>query len=228
MKLKNETETGSIRRRFRKKRFAIIDSLVRGVTEARPGPCRILDIGGSSRYWQLLDPALRDRVTITVLNFQSELDFYAKTEDVGIDITEMIGDGCDMPQFDDGAFDIAHSNSVIEHVRSYDNMRRFAEETRRVGKSYYAQTPNYWFPIEPHLGVPFFHWLPDPMRIGLHHRFPIGFKSRMEYTDALRQIDSTRMVNKKLMRELFPEATIEHERFALMTKSLTAVYGPRA
>ena len=69
------------------------------------------------------------------------------------------GDGCDL-QYADGEFDICFSNSTIEHLHTYGNQQRFAAEVRRVGQSYYVQTPARSFPFEPHWLGFFIHWLP--------------------------------------------------------------------
>jgi SAM-dependent methyltransferase len=47
--------------------------------------------------------------------------------------------------FDDGAFDLAYSSSVVEHV---DPARRaaFAAEIRRVARGWFVQTPAWSFP----------------------------------------------------------------------------------
>lgn len=65
--------------------------------------------------------------------------------------------------FEDDAFDLAYSNSVIEHV---DPARRarFAAELRRVARGWYVQTPAIGFPIDPHSLLPFAHWLPVAIR----------------------------------------------------------------
>src|SRR3546814_5246029 len=52
-----------------------------------------------------------------------------------------VGNACDLHQVPDRSFDIAHSNSVIEHVITWDNMKNFARETRRVAAWHYVQTP---------------------------------------------------------------------------------------
>lgn len=65
--------------------------------------------------------------------------------------------------FDDDAFDLAYSSSVIEHL---DPARRaaFAAEIQRVARGFYVQTPAYSFPVEPHALLPFAHWLPPAVR----------------------------------------------------------------
>ncbi len=65
--------------------------------------------------------------------------------------------------FDDGAFDLAYSSSVIEHL---DPARRaaFAAEVQRVARGFYVQTPAFSFPVEPHALLPAAHWLPAGLR----------------------------------------------------------------
>jgi 2-polyprenyl-3-methyl-5-hydroxy-6-metoxy-1,4-benzoquinol methylase len=72
-----------------------------------------------------------------------------------------------MPQFQNDEFDIVFSNSVIEHVGSYEEQNLMASEVRRVGKRYFIQTPNLFFPIEPHFLFPFFQFLPLDYRVTL-------------------------------------------------------------
>ena len=69
------------------------------------------------------------------------------------------GDGRCLP-FRDGAFDVVFSNSVIEHVGDAASQERFAREVARVGRGFWVQTPNRWFPVEQHLMTPLVHWLP--------------------------------------------------------------------
>ena len=77
----------------------------------------------------------------------------------------MVGDACDPKLFEGRRFDFVHSNSVIEHVGDDEQIRRFARNTRRLGDRYYMQTPDYWFPYEPHFRFPGF-----PMAAGLRAR----------------------------------------------------------
>jgi SAM-dependent methyltransferase len=65
--------------------------------------------------------------------------------------------------FADGAFDLAYSNSVVEHLPP-GTRAAFAAELRRVARGWWVQTPAYSFPIEPHALLPFAHWLPVPLR----------------------------------------------------------------
>jgi N-acetylglucosaminyldiphosphoundecaprenol N-acetyl-beta-D-mannosaminyltransferase len=116
--------------------------------------------------------------------------------------------------FEDREFDIAYSNSLIEHLPPRDRVR-FAREARRVGTRYFVQTPNRWFPIEPHVLLPFFQHLPLGLRRRLW-RFGV-FKDPFE---------DIRLLDAGELERLFPDAIIVRERIGPLTKSLMAV-GPR-
>ena len=70
------------------------------------------------------------------------------------------GDALALP-FEDGEFDIAFSNAVIEHVGGPAEQRRFVDEALRVSRRAFVTTPNRWFPVEVHTRLPLVHWLPD-------------------------------------------------------------------
>ncbi|GAC1436781.1 MAG: hypothetical protein NVSMB51_08980 [Solirubrobacteraceae bacterium] len=65
--------------------------------------------------------------------------------------------------FDDGAFDLVYSSSVIEHIPPADRSR-FARELMRVAGGLFVQTPAFSFPLEPHALLPAAHWLPPAAR----------------------------------------------------------------
>jgi hypothetical protein len=133
-------------------------------------------------------------------------------------------DGCDLGSLADLPFQIAHSNSVIEHVGDWERMVAFAEEIARVAPMYYVQTPNYWFPVEPHSMTPFFHWLPRTVRVWLVLHFRLGQWRRAETKDeALRTVESARLLDRRAFQTLFKTAHIATERFFGLPKSLIAL-----
>ncbi|MFC7552404.1 hypothetical protein ACFQU7_09250 [Pseudoroseomonas wenyumeiae] len=134
----------------------------------RKGGCSIVDIGGDREYWEIFGEGyLRSRnVKVVLENIKFSGD--SSAEDgmfryIGADARVLDG-------FRDKQFDISHSNSLIEHVGSWKDKKSTADETRRIAHSYYVQTPNYWFPIEPHFLVPGFQFLPKQARIALIRR----------------------------------------------------------
>jgi hypothetical protein len=62
--------------------------------------------------------------------------------------------------FSDRQFDIVFSNAVIEHVGSETKQRLFVEDALRVSKAFFLSTPNRFFPVEMHTGLPLLHFLP--------------------------------------------------------------------
>ena len=208
----------SVRYRMRRKRFQWIERLLDQIL-AEKDVATILDIGGRRDYWKLLDAAYKDRIHITILNTEEDVG-KESAEDIGIKMDTIVGDGTNMPEFADGSFDMAHSNSVIEHVGLYRDMVGLARETERVGRAYYLQTPNFWFPLEPHYGVPFFHWLPEPTRIWCQANMNVGFAKKCDFDEALSRVDHTRIVSRRLLRHVLPDGVQESERFLGLTKSL--------
>src|SRR5262249_54344674 len=60
--------------------------------------------------------------------------------------------------FDDGAFDVATSNAVLEHVGSRANQELFVSELLRVARRVFISVPNRFFPIEHHTAIPLLHF----------------------------------------------------------------------
>jgi 2-polyprenyl-3-methyl-5-hydroxy-6-metoxy-1,4-benzoquinol methylase len=123
-------------------------------------------------------------------------------------------DGADLP-FSDGLFDIGFSNSVIEHVPR-EQHRAFASEIRRVADRYFVQTPNRWFPIEPHYQMPFFQFLPRRVRRFLNAHFSLGWQPKGSWEEIT-------LLSARDLQRLFPDAQIHRERVLGLTKSLIAV-----
>lgn len=70
------------------------------------------------------------------------------------------GDARQMP-FGDNTFDFVFSSAVIEHVGSRECQLAFLKECCRVAQKHiFITTPNRWYPIEMHSGLPFVHWCP--------------------------------------------------------------------
>jgi hypothetical protein len=199
-------------RRFRRRRME------RFVRELGIRPeTRVLDIGGTLDNWQLASVEPR----LVLLNMpRAKGDLTGATNWVA-------GDGRCLP-FRDGAFDVVFSNSVIEHVGDAASQERFAREVARVGRGFWVQTPNRWFPVEQHLMTPLVHWLPKRwQRAIVRHGTVWGALTRLTadrrdfYVEHfLRDI---RLLGCREFRVLFPGGWVIRERFLGITKSLIAV-----
>jgi len=184
---------GPLSARARRRRYATF------VNAARVGPGdRILDVGCGSAGLLALD---------------------SEHEIVGLDARPqpgypgelVVGDARAMP-FPDGEFDVAYCNSLIEHVEPPDRPV-VAAELRRVARRWFVQTPNLWFPLEPHVLLPGYQFLPA----GLQRRLaPLGVAGTYE---------RVRLLDAAELRRLFPDAEILRERVGPLTKSLMAA-GP--
>lgn len=209
-------ERSSLANELRRKRFSLFKRLLSRLE----GRIRILDIGGTQSYWEQMGFPSTDEVCITVLNI---------TKPTGSipGFTNTVGDARDI-QFDNMGFDVVFSNSVLEHVGDYEDQRRMAEEVKRVGKRYFIQTPNKYFPIEPHFLFPFFQFLPLSVRVWMVRQFNMGWYRRIsDYKEARELVESVRLLKKGELIALFPDATIIPEKFMGMTKSYMVFAGWR-
>jgi 2-polyprenyl-3-methyl-5-hydroxy-6-metoxy-1,4-benzoquinol methylase len=131
-----------------------------------------------------------------------------------------------MKQFAAQEFDVVFSNSVIEHVGSYEDQRRMAKEIKRVGKRYFVQTPNLYFPIEPHFVFPFFQFLPQSVKVWLISHFALGWYGKVTDIEKANELASEiRLLSKKEFLNLFANAKIVEEKFLGLTKSFIAYEG---
>lgn len=205
-----------MRARRARRVVALIDEI-----HAATGACRILDLGGTETYWDIVDHEfLKSRkVTITLLNL-SEVRL---TDNSGLFVAAA-GNACDLSEFSDASMDLVHSNSVIEHVGQWPQMKAMATEMRRVGVAYYLQTPYYWFPIEPHYFGVMLHWLPFPWRVKIATRMSLGNWPRARSVDeAVMAQQAAQLLDEAMLRALFPDARICAERWFGLTKSLIAI-----
>lgn len=130
----------------------------------------------------------------------------------------VIGDARDIP-FIDNSFDLVFSNSVIEHVGNFDDMARFASACERVGRELYIQTPNRWFPIEPHIVAVFIHWLPERIYRRLAFLSLRRLSLRNDKPKFYCILDGINLISRSKIRALFPNRIVQAERFFGLAKS---------
>ncbi|MBD3168376.1 MAG: methyltransferase domain-containing protein [candidate division Zixibacteria bacterium] len=215
-KFANLANPNSLSTRLRKKRFQLFRSFIDDLEK----PFRLLDVGGAVIFWEAMGFINEPGVDITLLN----LDPYELRGDYP-NVNTVVGDGRDMKEFGENEFDIVTSNSVIEHVGDFDNQRRMANEIMRVGKRYFVQTPNVYFPVEPHVILPFAQFYPLWFKIWLGKNFDLGPHKKTEDKQAIMAfINSLRLLSKRELRQIFPDAEIWEEKVWGLTKSFIA-YG---
>jgi hypothetical protein len=201
--------------RFRKRRMKRFFAIM------APSPqAQVLDIGGTGQTW--LDESQNESMNesedatqfpVTLVNIRSD----GRVE--GGRFTAVEADGKALP-FADNTFDIAFSNSVIEHVGTWEEQRAFAQEAMRVARKLWIQTPARSFPIEAHLLAPYIQYLPKSLQHRVAPWTPRGWMT----PDAVHQIvDEVRLLTYREVQQLFPDCRILRERFLGLTKSYIAV-----
>jgi hypothetical protein len=191
--------SGSLASKLRHRRWLVVQSLLR-----TDGTESVLDVGGTDKSWWFAE--WNGKVVRCNLDRNAARSGH-----------RVVGDGCALP-FGNRTFDVAFSNSVIEHLGTLEAQVRFAQEFRRVGRGYFLQTPNRRFPIEPHYLFPFFQFLPVSVQRWLHTHFDIGTFTKTA------PFGTIRLMTQGELLQLFPEARVVPERIGPLVKSWYVVF----
>lgn len=197
--------------KFRNKRFEFLKDKL----ESLPKPVKILDIGGLESFWANRGYGDNPNYQITILNLEAKPTTFTNFKSMGGDATNLVG-------INDNEFDVAFSNSVIEHLYTLKNQEAMANEIRRVGKYYFVQTPNKYFPIEPHYVLPFFDLLPAGLKYTILTKTKLSRLKRWSHDDARQYVDEIRLISYREFKKLFPDSKMYEEIFFGMIKSFTA------
>jgi hypothetical protein len=176
--------------------------------------CRtVIDLGGRVEMWSETGFAQHT----TIVNVEPS------PQNVPATFTYLQGDAKNTAS-SEREFDLAFSNSAIEHVGSFDDQKRFADEMLRVGRRIYCQTPNKWFPVEPHFLGLCVHWLPKKWFNHFVDRYLTlhGWRYRPDHEASAALINSIRLLTRSELAQLFPGCKIKTERFIGMPKSFVA------
>lgn len=181
---------------------------------------RLLDIGGAPNTW-ISESQNDSRFPITLVNLRYP-DLHMLTDPR---YTPVEGDATDLP-FADASFDIAFSNSVIEHMTTWERQQAFASEARRVADKVWIQTPARCFPVEPHVLAPFFQYLPKYLQTRTARYLTLwGLLTKPSRDQVDEMLSDIRLLTCREMKQLFPDCTILKERVFGLTKSYVAVRG---
>lgn len=178
-------------------------------------PIRVLDVGGASYFWDTSSLPSLPNIEIILLNLRQEKTEHPK-------IKSVVGDATNMPEFEDDSFDLVFSNSVIEHLYTWENQVKMANEVMRVGKKHFIQTPNRTFPMEAHYAIPFAQYFPHKMLYFLLTKTKMSRLQKWDPIDARQYLDEIRLLDQTEMRRLFPKSNMYLEKFMGMVKSISA------
>ncbi len=206
--LVNYRDPRSLGNQLREKRFSIFKNYIAKL----PKPIRILDVGGTQLFWEVRGFHNDKDFQITILNLHKEESSYKNIDSV-------IGNACDLSEFMENEFDVVFSNSVIEHLYSYENQVLMAKETVRVGKYHFIQTPNRYFLIEPHFLLPLFQFFPQTIKLFILTKTKLSKGRKMDRELATNRIKELRLLSISELRKIYPNSSIYKEKFFGMNKS---------
>jgi len=204
-------DKSSFNQQLRRKRFAFFLDLFESIKTGRT--ISILDIGGEENYWQNMRFFDTHQARITLLNLK-------KVETRHPNLESVAGDATRLAEYPDNSFDIVFSNSCIEHLFTLENQRKMANEVTRVGRNYYVQTPNLYFPIEPHFIFPFFQFFPHTLRVFMASHMPLGNFPKLNKEAAESVSKEIRLLSENEMKQLFPDGKVYREYFGGLKKSV--------
>jgi ubiquinone/menaquinone biosynthesis C-methylase UbiE len=192
-----------MQRLWRKRRMEEFIKLVRPCKG-----CKIIDLGGLPQFWETIGIDL----DITLVNLPEALATEQGSFKHQYRFIE--ADACEHLDFADYSFDIAFSNSVIEHVGSLERQEAFAATIRRLAPSYWIQTPSMWFPIEAHCHLPYWWFYPSSLQNAWIRRW-----QKQGKVFKWKQMSETRVLSLERLKFLFPEANVYTECVAGFPKS---------
>ncbi|MGD1807352.1 methyltransferase domain-containing protein [Dapis sp. BLCC M126] len=113
-------------------------------------------------------------------------------------ITWVVGNGKKLP-FENMAFDLAFSNSVIEHLYNWESQLEFANEIQRIAPKYFVQTPSKIFPVETHFLTPLIHYLPKNIQKNLVRNFTVwGMITRPNQEYCQKMVAELKLLNSQI------------------------------
>jgi len=183
--------------------------------EKYKSPIKIIDLGGTQEFWENMG-LVSDNIDVTIINIDTITVRYPNFRFIQMDVRNL-------NVFSDREFDIVFSNSLIEHIGDFSEKKQIADEILRIGKSIFIQTPNYYFPLEPHFLVPFFQFFPLKIKVFLLRHFNIGWYNKSEKKEAEQIVKDTNLLGYKDVKLLFPGAVIIKEKYLGFTKSFICV-----
>jgi hypothetical protein len=208
----DQTAKGSVSDRFRRRRMELFDKFCSELGMN----LKVADIGGTFYHWKDQEALLR-KIELTLINISDE------AEELPSNVTFVKADARALDSIAEAEFDVAYSNSVIEHFSTFDEQKLVAGNIMRIAKNYFVQTPNHNFPVEPHFLFPYFQMLPLTMKKTLVKKFALGwYEKQSDDRSAHMLVTSIRLLNLKELKELFPDSKIYREKFLMMNKSFIA------
>jgi len=181
------------------------------------GRCRILDLGGTESYVARCRCAhlAASNCHITLLNVVApdvtDRERFTAIAEMPVASAKMDEASSRALEFDDRACGRLGQNVRIRH-----------EVRRSRPHTWCRRRPSV--PLEPHFGVPFWHWLPEPVRVALlmRRRF-VTSRRQQPYPAPFCQCSICHLIDARMMAALFADGKLIRERVLGLTKSFVAM-----
>lgn len=180
------------------------------------GSMDVLDLGGVASSWMRGPVRPASVHVVNLLPHDGDLPPWIRATQ---------GDACDLPPAARGRYDLAYSNSVIEHVGGHHQRQRLADTVHTMAAAHWVQAPYRYFPVEPHWLFPFFQFMPVTVRAEIARRWWLAPGSPASHAAAVADVLSTELLSRTEMLAYFPGSVLICERVAGVVKSLIAAAG---
>jgi hypothetical protein len=201
-----------LRRYTRARRLKLFNEFMKSIT----GPIRLVDLGGTVKFWESWGLAKQPLLNVTLVN-NHDLDKQYSNDPIALPNIRRLGaDVLTLTAADFAQFDVIFSNSLIEHLPGRELQRQLAQAIIDSGRPYFLQTPNKRSPLDPHFPrpyVPFFAAYPRSVQARLLSWSALGSSSvAPSYDAALARLQNYYPLTTRDVRQLFPNARIVIER----------------
>lgn len=191
------------------------------------GPLRIVDLGGTVRFWEDWGLRADDPVDVTLVN-NHLVDKTHMDDPIRLpNIHRVCADVLTLTPEEFAKYDLIFSNSLIEHLPGRAAQEKLAAAILASGRPYFIQTPNKRSPLDPHfprLYVPFFATYPRSLQARLLTWSALGSGSAApSYEAALTRLEHYHPLTVHDVQQLFPQARVMVERPLGVPMSVVAI-----
>jgi hypothetical protein len=193
-------------------------------------PVKILDLGGTVKFWMDWGIADQPLLEVTLVNNHTIDHAHADDEITVPNIKRMNQDVLELTSQQLAPYDMIFSNSMIEHLPGADAQKALASVILGSRLPYFVQTPNKNAPVDPHFpkALPFFAAYPRPVKARLWSWSGLGSGWRAtDFDTALASLNKYyHPLSKADLGKLFPGAKILVERPLGVPMSIIATSHP--
>jgi hypothetical protein len=190
-------------------------------------PVRVIDLGGTVAMWERWGLSANDDLQIDLANNFSMDVNYRDALPRSRTISKLTIDVSELTEADYARYDVIFSNSMLEHLASFEQQKLIAQKIVQSRSSYFIQVPNRNSLIDPHFAhpiAPFFAAWPRSLQVaalqlsglngGKRARSPAQAEDRLRYYHPLSVSE---------MRSMFGDAKILIERSFGIPMSIVAL-----